>query len=190
MDLTRLTRGEQISGIAGIALLFIMFVFKWFGVEVTGGAVTLTGESRNAFGAYGFFDIILFLTAVAAVALPLLSASQTDVGLPVAAGAIVAGLGILSVILVIISIISPPEYSINGVSIGDVPGADVTRKIGVWLGLIASAAVAYGGWAAMQEEGTSFGGEADRLRSRGTGEGPGAGPPPPPPPPPPSTPTQ
>jgi hypothetical protein len=187
MDLTRLTQGEKIAGVSGIALILIMLIFKWFGVKVSGGALSVEGGTRNAFGAYGFFDIVLFITVVAAVGLAALEASETEAGLPVPASAIVAGLGILSVLLIIISIINPPEWSVNGVDIGDVPGLDVTRKIGVWLGLIAAVGIAYGGWRAMQEEGTSFGGEADRFRGA-PGEGPGAGPPsaPPPPPPPPS----
>jgi hypothetical protein len=189
MDFTRLTQGEKIAGISGIALLLIMLIFKWFGVEVNGGVVTVEGESRNAFGAYGFFDIVLFITVVAAVGLVLISASEGDVGLPVAASAVVAGLGILSVVLVLISIISPPEWSVQGVDIGDVPGLDVTRKLGVWLGLLATIGIAYGGWRAMQEEGTSFSGEADRFTAEPQ-EQPDATPPPqgssaPPPPPPP-----
>jgi hypothetical protein len=189
MDLTRLSRGEQMSGIAGIALFLIMIIFKWYGVKVTAGGFSGQGGTRNAFESYSFIDIILFITAVVAVALPLMSASQADIGLPVALSAVVAGLGILCVILIIIRIISPPDLEAGGIHVSDVPGADVTRKIGVWLGLIAAAGVAYGGWQAMQEEGTSFGGQADRLGG-GPGEGPGASPPPPPPPPPPNTPTQ
>ena len=42
------------------------------------------------------------------------------------------------------------------------PVDDATRKYGLFLGLIAVAGIALGGWVAMQEEGTSFGGEADR----------------------------
>jgi hypothetical protein len=145
------------------------------------GGFTVEG-SRNAWG-HGFIDIVLFITGVAAVGLAALAASETETGLPVAAGAIVAGLGALSVLLIIISLISPPDF---GADLSGT-GIDHTRKIGVWLGLIAAIGVAYGGWRAMQEEGTSFGGEADRFRGA-PGEGPGAGPPsaPPPPPPPPS----
>ncbi len=182
MDLTRLTQGEKIAGVSGIALILIMFIFKWFGLKAGVGGFTVEG-SRNAWGSYGFIDIVLFITGVAAVGLAALAASETETGLPVAAGAIVAGLGALSVLLIIISLISPPDF---GADLSGT-GIDHTRKIGVWLGLIAAIGVAYGGWRAMQEEGTSFGGEADRFRGA-PGEGPGAGPPsaPPPPPPPPS----
>ena len=190
MDFTRLSQGERIAGLSGIALILIMFIFDWFGLKFTGGAEALgvsVEGSRNAWGSYGFIDIVLFLTVAAAIGLALISASQTEMGLPVAASAVVAGLGILSVVLIIISIISPPDFG------ADLSGTGIehTRKIGVWLGLIAAIGVAYGGWRAMQEEGTPLGDQADRFR--GPDEGPGVAPPPPPssappssPPPPPS----
>lgn len=186
MDFTVLNRGEKIAGVAGILLILIMFIFDWFGLKFTGGAgafgISVEG-GRNAWGSYGFTDIVLFVTALAAIGLALLAASDAEVGLPVALSAIVTALGILSLILVIISIISPPDFGVNVSG----TGIDHERKIGVWLGLIAVAAVTVGGFLSMQEEGTSFGGEVDRFRggpggTGGTG-GPGAGPPPPPPPP-------
>ncbi|HMC05893.1 MAG TPA: hypothetical protein VKG89_00725 [Solirubrobacterales bacterium] len=170
MDFTRLNQGEKIAGISGVALILIMFIFKWFGIQVG----LLFDQSRNAWGSYGFTDVVLFLTALAAIALALLAASDSDVGLPVAASAIVTGLGVLSLILIVISLISPPDF----VSFLSGAPVDHSRKIGVWLGLIATGALTMGGYLAMQEEGTSFGGEADRFRGGGTG---GTGAPPPPP---------
>jgi hypothetical protein len=193
MDFTRLSQGEKVAGVSGILLILFMFIFDWFGLKAgvslnvpgVGGFSSVGEGSRNAWGSYGFIDIVLFITAVAAIGLALLAASEGDVGLPVAASAVVAGLGILSVVLVIISIISPPDFGF------DLSGTDIdhTRKIGVWLGLIAAAGVAVGGYMAMQEEGTSFGSEAGRF---GGGGDAGSGSPPPPPPtssaPPPSSP--
>jgi len=179
MDVTRLRQGEKIAAVAGILLLIIMFAFSWFGYKpaggfgIPGGGAELT---RNAWGAFSFIDILLFLTVVAAVGMAYLSASGTSVSLPVAASAIVTGLGILSVVLVLFRIISPPDLSVGGISAGG--AVDTTRKIGVFLGLIAAAGVAYGGYMAMQEEGTSFGEARDQLQNRGggTGDGPGAPP--------------
>jgi hypothetical protein len=189
MDFVVLNRGEKIAGIAGVLLILIMFIFDWFGLKFTGGVGNLglaVEGGRNAWGSYGFTDIVLFITALAAIGLALLAASDADVGLPVALSAIVTALGIISLVLVVISIISPPDFGL------DVSGSgiDHERKIGVWLGLISVIAITVGGYQAMQEEGTSFAGEADRFRGGGTGTGgPGAGPPsPPPPPPPPSSP--
>ena len=181
MDFTRLTQGEKIAGASGLALILIMFIFSWYGVEVGGESVPDSGA--NAWEAFGFIDIVLFVTVAAAIGLALISASQTEVGLPVAASAVVAGLGILSVILVLYRIVDTPGDLGAAAELLDV---NVTREIGVWLGLIAAIGVAYGGWQAMQEEGTSFGEQADRLRE--PDEAPGAPPPPAPSAPPSSSP--
>jgi hypothetical protein len=176
MDLTKLRQGEKIAAISAVALFLIMIIFKWFGLKLSGafGGTNVSVEgSKNAWGSYGFTDIVLLITVLAALGLAYLSASNQRLNLPVAASAIVTALGILSLILIIISIISPPDFGASG------SGIDHTRKIGVFLGLIATAALTYGGYLAMQEEGTSLGEQADRLRGRGTG---GGAPPPPPPP--------
>ncbi len=180
-----LNRGERIAGVSGLLLILIMFIFDWFGL---GGSVAVqrfgfAGEvTGNAWQSYGFTDIVLFVTALAAIGLALIAASDYDLGLPVALSAIVTALGVLSVVLVVISIVSPPGFGVP-----DVAGLDHSRKIGVWLGLIAVAAVTVGGYLAMQEEGTSFAGEAERFPGGGTG-GPGVASPPPQAPPPPQSP--
>lgn len=170
MDFSRVRTGEMIAGISGLALFIFMF-FNWFGVEtpsqVNGEPILVQAEgSASAWESFDFIDIVLLLAVIAAVGLLVLSASQASVNLPVAASAITAGLGILATLLVLYRVIDPPDI---------VEGFDVTRKVGVFLGLIASAGIAVGGWMAMQEEGTTFSGEADRLG--GSGGGPTAPPP-------------
>ena len=172
MDITVLNRGEKVAGISGLLVILIMFIFDWFAVK---GVPNVGG--LDAWESYGVTDVVLFVTALAAIGLPLMAASEADVGLPVALSAIVTALGIISVILVIISIVGPPGYSVplTGRSV------DTNTNVGVFLGLIAAVGVTVGGWLAMQEEGTSFGDEADRFRGGatdvgGTGE-PGATPP-------------
>jgi hypothetical protein len=78
------------------------------------------------------------------------------------------------VVLILFRIISPPDFGVG--DLGDLAGVDVGREIGVFLGLIAAAGIAYGGYEAMQESGTSFTAEKDRLA------GDRDAPPPPPPP--------
>ena len=180
MDFSRLTQGEKIAGISGVALILIMFIFKWFGLEASFPGFTAE-TSENAWHAYGWFLVLVLLaTGFAAVGLALMKASQSDVGLPVAMSAIVVGLGAVALLIIVISILSPPN--IAGVDLPE--GVDKTRKIGVWLGLLAAIGVTYGGWRAMQEEGASFGDQTDRFAERD--RGPGAPPPPSSTPPPPS----
>ena len=170
MDTNRLNQGEMIAAVSAIALLLIMFIFKWFGVDVSGGFGVSVSASVNAWQAFGFIDIVLFITVLVAVGGAVMTANAQSVNTPVAISAITAALGILSVLLILYRIIDPPGP-------GGISGIDVGRKIGVFLGLIAAGGVAYGGWMAMQAEGTSFSEQGDRLQNRGTG-GPGAPPPP------------
>ncbi len=157
--------GEKIAGASGVALILIMFIFDWFTADV-GFGVEVGG---NAWDTMEIIRFILLLAALAGIALAVMSATQSQVDMPIATSALAAGLGGLAVLLVLFRIISPPDGGA-----GDL--IDIGRGIGVFLGLIAAAGVAYGGWAAMQEEGTSFSSQADSLG------GGGDAPPPPPPP--------
>lgn len=145
MDINNLNQGEKIAGVSAVLLLFFALAFSWFSV----GPIGIKG-----FEAGGFFrDVVMFFTIIAGIGLALIAASSSSVNAPVAPSAIVAGLGILQTLLVVIWVISPPG--------GDF--IDAGRSVGLFLGLLASAGVAYGGWMAMQEEGTSFSEQADRL---------------------------
>lgn len=182
----------MIAAVSAILLLLIMWIFDWFSVdlggdELLGTAVAGADLGANAWQAFSFIDIVLFVTSLVAIGLAVMAANAQSHNLPVAGSALVCGLGILSVVLVLFRIISPPGA-------GDIPdGFDIgiSRDIGVFLGLIAAGGIAYGGYLAMQEEGTSFSAQGDRLQNRGAGDPPppAAGPPPPTPggPPPPGS---
>ncbi len=177
MDTNRLNQGEMIAAASALLLLIVMFIFTWFSVDLgeddlLGAAGVDTGV--NAWQAFSFIDIVLLVTIVVAIGGALITANAQSVNTPVAISAITTALGILSVLLILYRIIDPPGS-------GDIPdGFDISisRGIGVWLGLILAGAITYGGWRAMQEEGTSFGDQANRVQA-------GGDPPPPPPPPPP-----
>ena len=179
MDTSRLGRGEMIAAVSAIVLLLVMFIFSWFSIDFGSGlGIGAVGvdTSANAWQAFGFIDLVLFVTILVAVGLAVMKANSQSANLPVAGSALVAGLGILSTLLVLFRILSPPGA-------GDIPDnvdISISRGIGVFLGLILAGAIAYGGYLSMQEEGTTFGDQADRLQNRGGG---GGGNPPPPPPP-------
>lgn len=168
MDLNKISMGEKIAAGAGVVLILVMFIFDWYSVgggsiDTGVGTVDFDGGGVNAWQAFGLIDLILFVSAGVAIALAVMSANSQSPNLPVAVSAIVAGLGIFATILVLYRIL-------------DVPGAGgVDRSIGLFLGLLAAAGIAYGGWTAMQEENTTFGDQADRLQNRGGGSGGGTG---------------
>jgi hypothetical protein len=185
MDLNRLTQGEKIAGVAAI-LLFIFMFFDWYGVSVSGGGISASfpGAGGNAWDTLDVIPIILLLGIIATLAIVALSASESEVELPVHGATIIAAVGAVSVLLILFRIIDTPTFATYaGVS------AEGSVEFGIFLSLIAAAGVAFGGWRAMQEDGVTFGDAADRLSGGGGGGGsqpPAGGPPPPPPPPPPS----
>jgi hypothetical protein len=188
MDVDKLSTGEKIAGVSAV-LLFIVMFFDWFGVEVSGSngfSGTVPGAGGSAWDALDFIPIVLVVTIVVALVNVFLRLSDSDYEPPVSMNVVVAVLGGLSTLLVLFRIIDPPGFgSFGGVSV------DATREFGIFLGLITAAGIAFGGYKAMQEEGSSFSGTADRL-SGGSG-GSGGNPPPPPsstPPPPPPPPAQ
>lgn len=187
MEVDRLSTGEKIVAVSAI-LLFVFMFFDWFGVEVSGVegfSGSFPGEGGNAWDTLDVIPIVLVITIIAALAMSALRLADATFEPIVPMSILVAVLGAISALLVLYRVIDPPTFAeVGGVSF------DATRKIGLFLGLIAAGGIAYGGYNAMREEGTTFGDAADRLGGGGGpgaggpgAGGPGAGPPPPPPPP-------
>jgi hypothetical protein len=162
MDTANVGRGTLIAGVSG-ALLFIFMFFSWFGVDVESAvpagipedianqAIEQSGvdTTANAWQSFDFIDLILLLAVIASVGFALIDMSGASVSLPVAGSAVTTGIGAIAFLLVLYRLIDPP-------------GDDVGREIGVWLGLLATAGITYGGYEGMQEEGASFGDAAPR----------------------------
>lgn len=184
MDLDRLNTGEKIAG-ASAVLLFIFMFFDWFGVEVSGpgGSIAFgNGAGGSAWGALDYIPIFLVITIVVALLSAFVRLTEADIEPPISFNVGVTVLGAISFLLILFRIIVPPNFGEGGgISV------DGTVEFGIFLGLIAAAGIAYGGYRGMQEEGTSFTAAADRLQGMGQPQPP---PPPsaqtPPPPPPPS----
>lgn len=178
-DLSRLRRGEKIAAAAAV-LLFILMFFDWYSVSVSAGPLGDFSVGGSAWQAFDILDIYLFLVILAAIGLAVLTATERSPALPVTASVIVTALAGLGTLFVLYRLIDTP--------VGDVPdGVDVGRTVWAFLGLIAVAAVTYGGYLSMREEGTSFSDARDQARaafdsasSRDAAGGGTSAPPPPP----------
>jgi hypothetical protein len=161
LDFRNVTRGEQIAGLAGVALFVIMVAFKWYGLKYdspTGtaerGIGTQEAATDNAFQAFTVIDLVLLLTVLAAVALPLWAALGRPAVGPIRPRAIVAALGGLAFVLIAFRLISPPDLEIvipggESLDVSDFPDPnpyEVTREVGPWLGLTTAALIACGGY--------------------------------------------
>jgi hypothetical protein len=154
----RPTPGEQVAGIAGLALILTMFLFAWYGVDVPGV------NGFDAFDAFGdWFNIILVFAAFAGMELAVFGSGSER--MPVSLSVVTTVLGGIATIILLIYIISPPGIPTFGEA---APEIDLSREFGVFLGLVELVALTVGGYMTMQEEGVSFGGAADRLSGPGT----------------------
>jgi hypothetical protein len=184
MDIDKLNTGEKIAGVSAV-LLFIFMFFDWFGVEISGegGSVSFgSGAGGSAWDALDFIPIVLVITIVIALVNVVLRLSDSDYEPPISMNVAIAVLGGLSVLLVLYRVISPPDFgSFGGVTV------EATREFGIFLGLLAAAGIAFGGYRGMQEEGSSFSGTADKLSGGSPPPPPTSGGTPPPPPPPPQS---
>lgn len=143
MDLNKLTTGDKVIGVSGI-VLFIASFFKWLGLKFEGGEVLgqrVSGDIGSKSG-WGFtLTLIAVLIGIALVVLVALKAS--DAKLPNLGGVswaqIMLGAAAVAFIFVLIKLIA--GFDTSGVS-----GLESTRKIGIFIGIIASAGLVAGAW--------------------------------------------
>lgn len=161
MEARKLSTGEKISAASAI-LLFIAMFLDWFGAkvaEVSGfsGSIEGAGGGVSAWDALDVIPVFLMLAIVLALGVALVRLTDADLELSISLNAFVAAAGALAFLLILYRIVFPPDFGIPGVA------ADTTLQLGIFLGLVAAAGIAYGGWSAMREEGLTFDDAADRL---------------------------
>jgi hypothetical protein len=135
----RVGTGELIAGAAGVLLLIAMLL-PWYGREtdIAGAVVT---ESWTAWQSLSVVAVLLFAIGMAAIAFPVgraLWASperfRDDRALIV--------LGLLGMVLVLFRLVDMP---IAGIDVQSGDSIDSSRGAGIFLALLATAGIAYGG---------------------------------------------
>jgi hypothetical protein len=160
-------RSALIAGLAGLALFLVMFLpwfgspdpaaelaedareaAEFFGVDPGSGGAEETTES--GWSSMGWFGVtVLLLAAIAAVGYALVQYTGASISAPVALSTIACGLGVIAFVIVLFRLLFPPG------------GGEVDREIGVYLGLVTTAAITVGGYLGMQEEGRPLGALGD-----------------------------
>jgi hypothetical protein len=139
VDAYRMSQGQLVAGVSAIALFIISFL-PWFGIS---GGVVVEGvgavggsEDFNLWEAENPLDIYLMIVIIVALVPALLGLLGGGADAPLApfATALLAGVGTLLILY----------------QLFDTPG-ELDRKVGLWLGLIACAGIAVGGYLSMQE---------------------------------------
>jgi hypothetical protein len=164
-----------IPAIAGIALIAAMFLLTWFGASDTleqsfseaeqirqqfgGPEVVMPDTDASAWEALDFGRFVLLAAGLAAVSLTIVRLGDRPAISKLRFAALATALGSLATALVLYRLVNPPQ--------------DSSRAVGVFVGLIAAAAVALSAWRAMRDEEAI----AHPRRQRGDGVSPRAAPP-------------
>lgn len=175
MDLGKLRFGEVVAGASGALLLAVMST-TWFSFEnaddarrqleaaqddrLLGRELSAVAEraidagERNAWEAFTVIDLFLAFAALMALALVVVTVTQRGVAIPVAAGSLTTLVAVFATLLVLFRLLFVPEAEFGDLSLGgQQPDVESTRALGVYLGLLATAGIAAGGWLSMRDEG-------------------------------------
>ena len=165
MKLDRLNRGEALAMASAVALFVLMF-FDWFGYGNGQNGNDLSYfklflSDSNAWQAMSVITFVLELTIVVAIGAGLLVLFDSGWRPAIPPSAAVTVLGGLSFLLVLYRIVEPPGQ-------GDISGLPIHAEpmLGIYLGLIAAAGIAAGGYLAMGRRGSSFARTADALATK------------------------
>jgi hypothetical protein len=134
----RLRIGEWVTGIAGVALLGVMFL-DWYEAGDSGA---------SAWEAFSVLDVLLLIAALMAVAVAAMAAAHDTPAVSLATASLLLPFGFVVTIVVLVRLLSPPDIGWTG------PGAapDTELAIGAWLGLASILAVTGGALASMRDE--------------------------------------
>lgn len=163
MSANRFSQGQVIAGVSAV-LLFVFMFLPWFeipGAETTlpegvtdsvdlGGIPGVKDTTFNAWQAQNPLDVFLLLTIVVALGAVLLASSGGDRGVPLPLSMVTFLLGSLATLMVLYQVFDTPI----GLVVDSAGAPEVGRKIGLFLGLLACAGIAVGGYLSMQDEAT------------------------------------
>lgn len=150
MDSSKVSLGEVIAGASGVAL-FLFMLLPWYGVKdsvAIPGVGSYGGGTVSAWGAFTFIDFLLLIVAVIAVGLMVaraIGAMPKGMGSP---GTLVAAAGALGLLLILFRLLATPDIDLSGVGFD----AELGRKYGIFLSLLAAGGIAFGGYTAMTEQ--------------------------------------
>jgi hypothetical protein len=150
--LSRLRGGDRLVAGGAAALLLFMFAFDWFGGSfhgtLPGSDLSGAGTSLTGWETFTNSRWVWLLTAIVALASVLMRGDVRRLVGSLQPGFAVALLGALSSLLILYRIVHHPTAG------GGFGGfhASYGIRIGIWLGLIASLAIAAGGYLQLNSE--------------------------------------
>jgi len=151
MNLGRLSNGERIAVVSAILLCAFM-LFHWFDVKAVNTSPLLFAiqsvlPGKNAWQALEVIPVVLLITILGTLAVAVLRLTNSLRKDSAPVNAVVAILGLASVLLILYRIIDPPVFDVEPTI--TLEGA---VQFPIFLALAAAAGVAFGGFLALREE--------------------------------------
>ncbi len=146
MDISKLDRGLQIVGGGAVVLLISLFL-PWYSVSASlGPGLAKVSDSASAWQVLSYTDLLLFLASVAAIAAVVAVGMGKLPELPAPLSQILLGISGVATLLVLFRLIFIPGNDGGGI-------VDIGRSVGVFIALIAAAAMVYGAMQTRAEPG-------------------------------------
>jgi len=151
MNLGRLSNGERIAVVSAILLCAFM-LFHWFDVKAVNASPLLFAiqsvlPGKNAWQALEVIPVVLLITILGTLAVAVLRLTNSLRKDSAPVNAVVAILGLASVLLILYRIIDPPVFDVEPTI--TLEGA---VQFPIFLALAAAAGVTVGGFLALREE--------------------------------------
>jgi uncharacterized membrane protein len=141
---SKVRAGDVLAGVAGLALLVVMFL-PWYdflpGPYPGSRFIPDDNTAQSAWEAFSVLLVPLVVTALLGIALLGATLFERTTALPVAAQVFAASIGSLTVLFVVLRVLNPPG-----------PNYAAHVRWEGWLGLVCTLAVAAGAWWSMRDE--------------------------------------
>jgi hypothetical protein len=137
VDVSRLSRGEQVAGVAAVLLIVDMFL-NWYSANLNSALQAQADRlgidtNADAWQVFSTTDILIFITAVAALVMVGMRVMGRSASLPVSLPLVVAVLGAFTALVVLWRIINQPGEN-----------EFINVEYGAYLGLLLLIALTYG----------------------------------------------
>ncbi len=153
-DPRRLRHGEVIVGISATIMLVALFALPWYGLTMRLAPMAATLGARTTVDGWDGLSTIrwlLLISALAGLGLAAAQAARRAPALPVTLSVIVTILAALATLALVYRVLLDP------------PGALLDRRVGAYVGLLASAGILFGGVRSMRQEGIAPGDEPAEI---------------------------
>lgn len=142
-------RWEWAAGLAGLALLIVMFL-DWYAI-----ADVPEGRGGNAWQSFSVIDVFLALAGAMGIGLFAAAATQRSPAVAQATASMTVIVAFIASVLVVIRLLDPPGWeSVIGPFRGTAPPRefDVSREPGLYLGVAATLLVLFSAWRSIGDE--------------------------------------